>query len=344
MSESDKLYKDAVAALDRLHLSRTGNAYTAVARGDSDDDRAAWLKRRAFAEGILEPLLDVLKMQVFGRHGAQLPTTTPQIGIAQIAQAILETAEMSLTSGESEEVRKLMSDVVDCSAHYDIDTNERLIFGDEDLFATIQGMDGRFVWDRNLDASEKLSMRAYASIIGQGLDREEDFWMRKKVRKGNDNLFSFGVVELAGRSCLRIQRLRKNIVSAIYASRKAIPDARSHYSELSRRDEVLILVQTYHLGRELLLKQIADLVPYCCGSYQLSIRTARRCAALLLHDDTPALQPKIRVELEKIRRNHRNVLGDTQHLQNALYFDAHLVAGDEGLKKMGDYCAVKSVS
>jgi hypothetical protein len=344
MSESDKLYKEAVAALDRLHLSRTGKAYAAVSRGDSDDDRTAWLKQRAFTEGIMEPLLDVLKMHVFGRHGAQLPTSTPHRGLAQIAEAILKTAEMSLANGNSEEVRKLMSDVVDCSAYYDIDTNEKLIFGDEDLFATLQGMEGRFVWDRNLDASEKLSMRAFASIIGQGLDREEDYWMRKKVMMGNDNLFSFGVVELAGRSCLRIQRLRKNVVSAIYASRQGIPDAHSHYSDLSRRDEVLILVQTYHLGRELLLKQIADLVPYCCGSYQISILTARRCAALLLHDDTPALQSKIRAELEKMRRNHPNVLGDTQHLQNALYFDAHLVTGDKGLAKMGDYCAVKSIS
>lgn len=251
---------------------------------------------------------------------------------------------MFVSSEEAERVQKRMSDLEDCSAYYDIDTNRRLSFGEEDLFATIQAMVGRFVWDRNLDASEKLSKRTYASIIGQGLDREEDFWMRKQVRRGNDNLFSFGVVELVGQRCLRIQRLRNNVVSAIHASRKGIPDARSHYSDRSRWDEVWILVQTYLSGRELLLRQVADLAPYCCGSYQTSRRTALCCAALLLHDGTPKLQQKIREEWGKILQNHRNVLGDTQHLQNALYFNAHLVTRDEGLKKMGDYCAVKSVS
>jgi hypothetical protein len=344
MSEPDMLFTDAVAALDRLHLSRTGKAFSGVASADSEGEQIAWLKRRAFAEGILEPLLGVLKVHIFGRSGAQPRTCTPQIGLALVAEAILKTAEMSLSSREAEKVRKLMSDLVDCSAYYEIDTNARLIFGEEDLFATLQGMEARFVWDRNLDASEKLSMPTYASIIGQGLDREEDFWMRKKVKRGNDNLFSFGVVELAGQRCLRIRRLRKNVVSAIYTSRKGIPDACSHYSDRSRRDEVLILLQTYFLGRELLLKQVAALVPYCCGSYQTSRRTAICCAALLLHDDTPKLQQKIEDEWEKIQQNHPNVLGDTQHLHNALYFNAQLVTRDEGLKKMGDYCAVRSVN
>jgi hypothetical protein len=237
-----------------------------------------------------------------------------------------------------------MFDLNDCSAYYDIDTNERLPFGDEDLFAIIQGREERFLWDRNDNLSDKLSEQTHASIIGQAFDHEEDFWLRKEVKRGDDNLFSFGIVLLGGRRCLQIQRLRQNVVKAILASKKSIPSACEHYSSLSRDDEISKLIWTYYLGKEKLLKELADVKPHCTGNYQASIRAARFCFALLLHDDSQDLKPNIKNEWVKILKNDKNVLGDTQHIHNALYFKAALVTKDKGLQKMGDYCGLKWVN
>jgi hypothetical protein len=83
---------------------------------------------------------------------------------------------------------------------------------------------------------------------------------------------------------------------------------------------------------------------HCIGNYQLSIRAARFCFALLLHDDSPDLKCKIKDEWRKIRENDENVLGDNQHVHNALYFNAVLVTKDKGLQKMGDYCGLNWVN
>ena len=187
-------------------------------------------------------------------------------------------------------------------------------------------------------------MQSQASIIGQALDREEDWWLRREVERGNDNLFLFGPSELFGRPCIQIQRLRKNVVTAILKWKKSMPSAAANYSPVPLRREVCNLVRHYLLGKERLLTGLADLKPHCLGSFQISMRTAMRCAALLLHDDSPELKPKIQEEWGKILSYHPNVLGDTQHIHNALYFDAALVTKDRGLQKMADYCGLKWVN
>lgn len=344
MNANDKPYADAVAALNRLYVSRTGEAYAGVPSEGSGTEKITWLKRRAFEEQILRFVCDVLTGQMFKKHGEQLWTTTPELHLAQLAESIVKAVEICLYNPAAEKVRKKMFDLNDCSAYYDINTNERLPFGDEDLFAIIQGMKGRFVWDRNDNLSEKLKQQTHASIIGQAFDHEEDFWLRKEVKRGNDNLFLFGIVLLGGRRCLQIQRLRRNVVKAIIARKKSIPSASDHYSSFSRDDEVSKLIWTYYLGKEKLLKELADVKPHCIGNYQVSIRAARFSFALLLRDDSPDLKPKIKDEWLKILDNDENVLGDTQHVHNALYFNAVLVTKDRGLQKMGDYCGLKWVN
>ena len=238
MNANDKAYKAAVAALNRLYASRTGKAYAGVSNGGSETENITWLKRRAFEEQILEFVCEMLTVQVFKKHSAQLWTTTPELYLPQLAKSIVKISEMSLCKPEAEKIRKKRFDLNDCSAYYDINTNGRLPFGGEDLFAIIEVMKERFVWDRNDNLSDKLRDQTHASIIGLAFDHEEDFWLRKEVKRGNENLFAFGIPLLGGGHCLQIQRLRRNVVKAILASKKRIPSASDHYSPLSRMDEV----------------------------------------------------------------------------------------------------------
>ena len=52
MNANDKPYADAVAALNRLCVSRTGEAYAGVPSEGSETEKITWLKRRAFEEQI----------------------------------------------------------------------------------------------------------------------------------------------------------------------------------------------------------------------------------------------------------------------------------------------------
>lgn len=341
--ESLLAYNRALEALNRLYLSRTGKPCEAAPSTGTEEERMALLKRRIIEEKIWALCAEVLSMQMLKKRGPCPQDDLCGIRLAELAEAVVKTAEMCLSCPKGEPIRRTLADIEDSSAYYDIDTNERLPLGDEDIFAAIQKMERRFVLDNNSDLPGEMD-GGHAFILGQTIDREDDFWLRAKVRRGNENVFSFGVISLFGRQCLSLQRLRKNVVAALYRCRKSIPDAATHYSEWSRLAEVQILRENFLSRRERLVKEISDLRPFCCGNYSISVLAARRCGALLLHDDSPDLEPKIEEEWQKIRTNHRNVLGDMQLIQNALYHNAEVVTKDSGAKKMAVYCGLKWIN
>lgn len=94
------------------------------------------------------------------------------------------------------------------------------------------------------------------------------------------------------------------------------------------------------------MKELADVRQHCTGNYYASIKAARFCFALLLHEDPPDvnLREKIKDEWTKLRQNDQNVFGDSQHLHNALYFNALPVTKDKGFQKMCNYCGLKWVN
>jgi hypothetical protein len=341
--ESLAAYNRALEALDRLYLSRTGKPYQAARSTGTEEERMALLKRRIIEEKIWPLCAEIFSIQVLKKPGPCPQDDFCGIRLAELAEAVAKTAEMCLSSPKSEPIRRTLAELEDSCAYYDIDTNERLRLGDEDIFATIQKMERRFVLDNNSDLPGEMD-GGHAFIFGQTIDREDDFWLRAKVRRGNESVFSFGVVPLFGRQCLCVQRLRKNTVAALCRCRKSIPDAAAHYSAESRLAEVQILRENFLSGRERLVREISDLRPLCCGNYSISVLAARRCGALLLHDDSPDLEAKIEEEWQKIRTNHPNVLGDMQLIQNALYHNAGVVTKDGGAKKMAVYCGLKWVN
>jgi hypothetical protein len=303
----------------------------------------ALLKRRIIEEKIWALCAEVISMQMLKKRGPCPQDDLCGIRSAELAEAVVKTAEICLSCPKGETIRRTLAELEDSSAYYDIDTNERLPLGDEDIFATIQKMERRFVLDNNSDLPGEMD-GGHAFIFGQTIDHEDDFWLRAKVQRGNENVFSFGVVPLFGRQCLSLQRLRRNVVAALCRCRKSIPDAAAHYSAASRLAEVQILRENFLSGQECLVREISDLRPLCCGNYSISVLAARRCGALLLHDDSPDLEPKIEEEWHKIRTNHPNVLGDMQLIQNALYHNAGVVTKDGGAKKMAVYCGLKWVN
>ncbi len=327
-------------ALNRLYQSRTGKVFEASSHVQSEEQSVDVLKQRIYDERIWPVFMEVLRVQMVSEKGRCGPYDTPQFQLADISSAIVKTADICLSSPEAEIVRRGIADLEDGSAHYDIDTNQKLPYGADDLFQVITARERRFVWDVNSKLPSTLDSK-HAFIVGQTFDHEDSFWLRPEVKLGSESMFAFGVTELFGRRCLHIQRLRRNVVASIYKNRKTIPNALAHYSAESRGAEVLVILQSYLWGRDRLSKEIADLQPYCRGSYHISLLLARRCAALLLHEDAVKLKPKINEEWRKILENHPNVLGDTQLIQNALYFSAEVLTKDEGAKQMARYCGLK---
>ena len=333
-------YDEAVKALNQLHSSRTGRSYTEASRDDSEQARVALLKQRIYEENIWPVFIDVLRVEIVKKKGQCDPADAANFRSAEIAEAIVKTAEICLSSPEAEVLRRGISDLEDGSAYYDINTNEKLPYGSEDLFRVISQRQRKFVWDVNSTLPSQLDSE-HAFICGQTFDHEDCFWLRPEVKAGSESIFTFGVKELFGRDCLHIQRLRKNFVTALYKRRKTIT---AHYSDESRREEVAVIIESYLWGKNRLVAEICELQSYCEGSYHISVLTARRCAALLLHEDAPRLKPKIAEEWKKVFKNHRNVLGDTQLIQNALYFNAEILTKDEGAKQMARYCGLKPVN
>ena len=260
-------------------------------------------------------------------------------GASAISEAVVKTADISLGWPDSEIIRRVVSDR-DCSAYYDISTNEKLSHGTEDLFQVISQMKRRFVWDVNSKLPSKLDAN-HAFICGQTFDHEDCLWQRREIRGGSENIFAFGVKELLERNCLHIHRLRQDFVAALHKQRRAIPNAAVHYSDESRLAEVEIINKRRLLGKKHLTKEIAEFQPLCAGNYYISVRVARCCAALLLDEDALNLTKKVEEERDKFSKNHPNALGDTQLIQNALYFSAEVLTNDAGAKQMARYCGLK---
>jgi hypothetical protein len=340
---ADTEYDKAVEALNQLYSSRTGGAFEVPSHAHLEEERIVSLKQRIYEEKIWPVFIDVLRIQTVKKKGRCRPDDASELRLPDISQAIVTTAEICLSSSEGEALRRGISDLEDGSGYYDIETNERLPYGTEDLFHVISRMERRFVWDVNSPLPSKLDGK-HALIVGQTFDHEDNFWLRPEVKAGSESIFAFGVTELFCRRCLHIQRLRRNVVAALYKRRKSIPDALAHYSARSRLAEVSVIIQSYVWGKDRLTKEIADLQPYCAGSYHISLLLARRCAALLLHEDAPKLKLKVSEEWRKLFENHPNVLGDTQLIQNALYFGAEVLTKDEGAKQMARYCGLKRVN
>ena len=275
------------------------------------------------------------------KTGSNAPVRVCDVSLQDVAEAIVNAAEAHLRAPELETIRKAFAEEEEGSAYYDINTNDRLPYGYEDLFAVIQDADRRFVWDKNLPV--KFDARN-AYVVGQTFDREDDFWLRKEVRRGHDNLYSFGVTKLFGRHCLHIQRLAKPVVTALYKRRKTIPDAAENYGFISSATEIQEIWQSREWGKQRLMAEISELKEYSAGRYQICIFIARRCAALLLLEDEPRLKDKVAEERRKFASCHPNALGDTQLIQNALYLDAEIITGDTGVQQMAAYCGLKWVN
>ena len=340
-------YDEAVKALNQLYSSRTGKAFGVSSLGGSEEERVTVLYQRIYEEKIWRWFIDVLRGQTVKKKGRCDPKDVCQLQSVDIAEAVVKTAEICLSSPEGEVLRRGIWALEDGSAYYDINTNEKLPYGEEDLFQVISRMDRRFVWDVNSSLPSELDGK-HAFIAGQTFDHEDSFWLRPEVKGGSESIFGFEVSELFGLRCLHIQRLRRNVVAALYERRKTIPDAIAHYSTESRTEsrqkEVRVIIESYCWGRDRLIKEISDLQPYCPGSYLKSVQAARCCAALLLHENSPKLKLKVCEERKKFSENHPNVLGDTQLIQNALYLSAEVLTKDEGAKQMARYCGLWPVN
>jgi hypothetical protein len=332
----------AIESLDRLYLSRTGEENSQAPKGNSDKERRALLKRRICEEKILPMFREVLHIKMRKRKGEHYSIDIEKLSPDEIGEAVVETAELFLAHPELEMFRRV--DAAEKSAYYNLESNEKLPSDEEDLFADIQNMQRRIICDSNLPLPHPMNSQ-YAFILGQTFDHEGDFWLRAQVKRGNENLFAFGVTEYQHCfPCLEIQRLRKEAIAAIIKRKASIPKARTHYSSASRLEEIQVIIGHYVLGKESLAKEISDLQTYYCpGSYQMSYFISRRCAALLLHEDAPELKLKIAEEWPKFLGNHPNVLGDTQLIQNALYFNAEILTKDKGAKRMADYCGLNCI-
>jgi hypothetical protein len=164
------------------------------------------------------------------------------------------------------------------------------------------------------------------------------------VRRGNENLYSFGVTELFGRYCLHIQRLTKPVVAGLYKHRKTIPDAAEHYGANSRAVEIQEVFRSCEWGKDRLKAEISRLRGNSTGCYQISIFIARYCASLLLIEDKPSLKFKVAEERQKFESNHENALGDMQVIQNALYLDSEIITRDKGLQQMAADCGLRWVN
>lgn len=338
-------YKEAVKALNTLYSSRTGNAYEAYSIGDSEEERVSTLCQGIYEEKIWPILRDVLRIETLRRNGRYDPVSAGQLQSAEMANAIAITAEICLSNPEGEIRRRGFADFEAGSAHYDINTNEKLPYGVEDLFLLITQMERRFVWDVNSKLPSEFNSK-HAFIVGQTFDHEDCFWRRPEVKGGRENIFNFGLADLFGQRCLQIQRIRKGMVTVLNKLKMA--KAADHFSSehwtMVRQGEVRVILGRCSLGEDWLDEAIADLRPSCEGNYFISIEAARCCAARLLLEKDPKLNPKIDEEWEKFKKNHRNVLGDTRLIQNALYLNAEVLTKDEGAKRMARYCGLQPVN
>lgn len=339
----ERAFTQAIELLDKLHFSRTGRSYLGPQASDSDESRRGLLKRRICEERILLVFREVLHIQMRKRLREHFSVDMTKLSPAEISDAVVETAQLFLTYPELDTLRR-DHHAADEGAYYHIETNEKFPSDEEDLFATVQKMQRRITCDSNTPLPDPLNSH-YAFILGQTLDHEGDFWLRAQVKRGNENLFSFGVTNYQDCfRCLEIRRLRNEMMRAINKRKARIPDACQHYSCISRLEEIKSIIRHYIVGKERLIKGISDLKTYYRpGSYQMGCYIARRCAALLLHEDSSELKFKTAEEWSKFLSNDHNALGDTLLIHNALYFNAEILTKDKGVKRMAEYCGLHCI-
>jgi len=341
-------FEEAVETLGKLYTSRTGKTRLAIEHVGSEEGRLQFLRQGVHEEKIWQFVVQYLKVRTFKETGLLSVEAAPRIHSDDLADAVIKTGEMILAgSQEAEAIRRHIADLQDCSAYYDIKTSKRFPYGEQDLLQTILGMKQRIIWDTNSRLPAHLDQEHgnTAFIVGQTIDREENFANRRGIRNGYNNLFSFGVSELFLRKCLHIQRLQRQVVAAQRRPHIKIPHGILHCSPVSNWQEIqviLAITQWSKLwGKEYLLADILEHRQHCVRSYERCILIARNCAAMLLNEDAPELKHLVGNEWKKFLGNHPNALGDTMLIHNALFFDAKILTEDKGVKRMATYCGVK---
>lgn len=218
----------------------------------------------------------------------------------------------------------------------------------EDLFNVISNLD-RVIVDNNAEWKERsLKEPNRAFILGRTISSEahnlEGVFFNEKVKGGRKNVFLFGVAGLNRHTVIEIQRIDIHL-KAIFRRPlptldETTPAERAQWNDpqkrLQQRDRIEKIVGDF--SSESLRQKIKATAPLAFKNYETSWIVAEWAYALLLQETGH----KDKREREKFTNNHENLFGDTQMIQEALFFNARILSGNtQHVWRMASYCEIR---
>ena len=238
----------------------------------------------------------------------------------------------------------------------------------ENLFQVLEGME-RYIVDSNSNwkaESKEPRNKDVAFIIGRTVDTEEDnlkgLLFSPKVDVTNNNIFGFGLEDVAGLRLVALHRLDryfKLIFDPVKLDEESKPRTKRTNVEnvLSEKRAIASIEQEKSVILDILgVHRIADLPErkalankerdllgcirsnaiHCRYNWKLSVEVARRCYALLL------IQQR-RMRSEFALPGYRNVFGDMTLVQNGIFLRAGILSADKAPKTMLSYTGLTEV-
>lgn len=218
----------------------------------------------------------------------------------------------------------------------------------EDLFNVISDMD-RVIVDNCAEwKHQSLKEPNKAFILGRTINNEADnlegVFFNKKVEGRRKNVFLFAARPFNGFPIIEIRRLDSHFKSTIQRPLPALdemtPEEQAHWNDptkrLQLRDKIAEIVAIF--PSDLLRTKIKESVPLAFKNYPLSCQIAEWAYALMLQE----IGDKDKEERGKFLNNDKNLFGDTNLIQEALFFKAGILSKNtQHICPMTSYCDIK---
>lgn len=231
-------------------------------------------------------------------------------------------------------------------AAYDLDLNYRGCHEGDDFLSILRANES-FLLDTN-SAGVKIARECPLMnfVVGRTVivETENPFGAHIKPEKvaGLENLYYFESQEKF--ACFVFGRVNEDYISKFCDMPKALSDLtqeeRDEFNSPQSREGLLAIVaHERKKSIDQLKREIEEMLSQPL-SYFLCAEVALKAYSLYL--ETPS--KKQRKELEKVKSNHPNVLGDTYLVQEALFLGLPILSDDSDVRSIASFAGVKVMS
>lgn len=232
---------------------------------------------------------------------------------------------------------------------YDFETMQNLDNScREDLFGVVSRSDPLIVdncaeW-KNLSLEKPNRAFILGRTVSSEADNLEGVFFNREIIGGRLNVFLLALHRVNHVTVIAIHRLDRGFKSCFAGPLptlgKMLPDERAQWNDPGKRrmlrDKVLEMVRIF--PTELLLAKIKECAPLAFKNYRLSCCVAEWAYALMLQEAAS----KDKEECQKVTSNHENLFGDTNLVQEAMFFKAGILSKNaQHIRPMTSYCGIK---